>query len=591
MRSIASFIPQFIKNMSLGRFIVAICLAIIVWGYVIVSQYPERTLPPQEVSLGETIPPPVGLEAVPSDPPVNSVRVTLSGPAETVITVISSQIKPFLDLSQCRAPGTCYVKVQLKQGLPQYVNWKLEPDTIPVNMEIRATKTLSVEVIKSGEVSPDYTLEGDLVPNPTQVTITGRQSLVDRVAKAQVTVPLTGRVGNLRDTRTVTLADTRNQAILDTSLTISPTNISVAGNIIYKLAPRTVPIRVVTTGEPAPGYIAGNAQATPLLATVVSGNQDALSKLEFVSTQPINISGASSEVSTTVHLQEIMGITFFGSESVQVSIGIVPFQTSKTISVRLEVLNQASNLRYSYDPTSVNLTISGPYQAFQPELQLDQIKATVNVQDRGVGIYTVPVQVELPSNLVVTNNPTVKVLVSQPPTPTPQPTVVPLPTPTQRVAPTFTPGVTPSATSMPSTRTPGTSTPPSSTIPTAATTPSASTVTPLATTVTLAAPLQTPAPTVAIAPGRMGVSPEQSLAVSPVQSPVVSRVASPSSVALTAQPANATAPVTQSQSINWLSPSPTKYSVELLIQARTSSLTPSRDLWVARRPTRSINLL
>ncbi len=585
MRSLASFIPQFIKNMSLGRFIVAICLAIIVWGYVIVSQYPERTLPPQEVSLGETIPPPVGLEAVPSDPPVNSVRVTLSGPAESVITVISSQIKPFLDLSQCRAPGTCYVKVQLKQGLPQYVNWKLEPDIIPVNMEIRATKTLPVEVIKSGEVSPDYTLEGDLVPNPTQVTITGRQSLVDRVAKAQVTVPLTGRVGNLRESRPVTLADSRNQAILDTSLTISPTNISVAGNIIYKLAPRTVPIRVVTTGEPAPGYIAGNAQATPLLATVVSGNQDALSKLEFVSTQPINISGASSEVSTSVHLQEILGITFFGSESVQVSIGIVPFQTSKTISVRLEVLNQASNLRYSYDPTSVNLTISGPYQAFQPELQLDQIKATVNVQDRGVGIYTVPVQVELPSNLVVTNNPTVKVLVSQPPTPTPQPTLAPLPTPTllptptQRVAPTFTPGVTPIATSTPSTRTPGTSTPSVSTVPTAATTPLASTVTPLAATVTLAAPIQTSAPTVAIAPERLGVSPAQSPAVSPVASP---------SVTLTAQPATSTAPVTPSQSINWLSPPPsTQHSVELLIQVHA----PSQDLWLARRPTRSINLL
>src|SRR4051812_26726765 len=132
MRSIVNFIPQFIKNVSLGRFIVAICLAIIVWGYVIVSQYPEGTLPPVEVSLAETIPPPADLEIVPSDTPVNSVRATLSGPAETVKTVPISQIKPYLDLSQCRAPGTCYVKVQLKPGLPQYVNAKLDPDTIPV---------------------------------------------------------------------------------------------------------------------------------------------------------------------------------------------------------------------------------------------------------------------------------------------------------------------------------------------------------------------------------------------------------------------------------------------------------------------------
>src|SRR5690242_5581161 len=102
MRSIVNFIPQFIKNVSLGRFIVAIALAIIVWGYVIVSQYPERTLPPVEVSLGEPIPPPAEaeLEVVQSDNPIDSVRVTLSGPAETVGTITVNQIKPYLDLSQ-----------------------------------------------------------------------------------------------------------------------------------------------------------------------------------------------------------------------------------------------------------------------------------------------------------------------------------------------------------------------------------------------------------------------------------------------------------------------------------------------------------
>ncbi|MDB5078239.1 MAG: hypothetical protein JWP00_163 [Chloroflexi bacterium] len=503
MRSTANFIPQFIKNMSLGRFIVSICLAFIVWGYVIVSQYPERTLPPVEVSLGETIPPPPELEVVPSETPVNSVRAILSGPAETVTTVTFSQIKPYLDLSQCRTPGTCYVKVQLKQALPQYVTAKLEPETIPVVLESRTTKTLPIEIVKQGEVNPDYTLEGDLAPSPTQVTITGRQSLVDRVAKAQVPVNLFGRVGSLRLTQAVSLVDSRNQAIQDNSLTISPPTINVTGNIIYKLTTRTVPIRVVTSGEPAPGYIAGNAQATPLLATVVSGNQEALNKLEFVSTEPIFIGGVSSEVSTTVRLQPILDITFTGSDSVRVSIGIVPFQTSKTISVRLELLNQASNLRYSYEPTNVNLTISGPYQAFQPELPLDKIKATVNVQDRGAGNYTVPVQVELPFNLVVTNNPTVKVSITLPPVPTPTapPTLAPLPTPTRTFTPpTPTPGSTTAPTALPGTNAPaGTA--------------------PVATPPATPRPVQTAASTVAAVPEKLGASPPHSAAQSPEASP------------------------------------------------------------------------
>jgi YbbR domain-containing protein len=556
MRSIANFIPQFVKNMSLGRFIVSICLAIIVWGYVIISQYPERTLPPFEVPLAETIPPPSELEVVPTEGQNNPIRVILSGPSDTVTTVTPGQVKPYLDLSQYRQPGTYYVKLILKQALPQYVNAKLEPDTIPVTLESRLSKSVPVEIVKQGDVNPDYTLEGDLVPSPTQVTITGRQSLVDRVAKAQVPVNLAGRVGSLRLTQAVNLVDTRSQPITDTGLTITPSTVSVAGNIVYKLTTRTVPIRVVTTGEPAPGYIAGNAQATPLLATVVSGSQDALNKLEFISTDPINISGASSVVSTTVHLQKIPDITFTGSDTVQVNIGIVPFQTSKTILVPLELLNPVSNLRYSYEPTNVNLTISGPYQAFQPELPLDKIKATVNVQDRGVGNYTVPVQVELPSNLVVTNSPTVKVSISLPvvPTPTPIPTLAPLPTPTptRTIAPTHTPGVSTSPSSP--VQTPGTGAPKSATTPA----PSNPAGTP--------APPQTPAPTppsAAVAPEKFGAAPPQSPATTTPAAQSSSQTAPPGTPATQAVPTLRT--------INWEEPpTSTRRSIEFLYLARSA---------------------
>jgi YbbR domain-containing protein len=567
--------------MSLGRFIVSICLAIIVWGYVIISQYPERTLPPFEVPLAEIIPPPSELEVVPTEGQNNQIRVILSGPADTVTTVTPGQVKPYLDLSQYRQPGTYYVKLDLKQALPQYVNAKLEPDTIPVTLESRISKSIPVEIVKQGDVNPDYTLEGDLVPSPTQVTIAGRQSLVDRVAKAQVPVNLAGRVGSLRLTQSVNLVDTRSQPITDTGLTITPSTVSVAGNIVYKLTTRTVPIRVVTTGEPAPGYIAGNAQATPLLATVVSGSQDALSKLEFISTDPINISGASSLVSTTVHLQKIPDITFTGSDTVQVNIGIVPFQTSKTILVPLELLNPASNLRYSYAPTNVNLTISGPYQAFQPELPLDKIKATVNVQDRGVGNYTVPVQVELPPNLVVTNSPTVKVSITLPvvPTPTPIPTLAPLPTPTpaptptppRTVAPTITPGASVSP-SFPA-QTPGTS------APKAATTPSNPAGTPAPD--RTPAPPATTAPTAAVAPEKFGAAPPQSPGVT------TTPAAQPSPQ--TAQPGTSTTQAAPTlQTINWEKPSaPTRHTIEPLYQARSA---PSPARWAAG-PGRSSNLL
>jgi YbbR domain-containing protein len=454
----SDYIPRFIKNINVGRLLISLGLAVIVWGYVTATQYPEKTLPPVELTLAEPIPPPSDLEVVPSAQP-QTVKVTISGLADQVATLIPSQIKPYIDLSDLKQPGPHDVPVKIKPGsLPSGVVAKIEPQTIPVLLEKRVSKTFPVEIVRIGEINPDYYLDGDIPPpSPAQVTVAGRESVMGNVAKAQVVVNLAGRVGTLRTSPQVQLVDAKGQVIDDkeNDLTINPTTVNVTVNITYKLNSRTVPIRVITKGEPASGFIAGAAQTNPVLVTVTSGSKDALDKVEYVETDPVDITGANSEISKTVLINPPSNVTIQGDNQVRVRIGIVPFQASKTISVQFEHRNEASNLRYTYSSSTINLTISGPYQAFQPDLPLDSIKAFIDVQGRSVGSYDLPVQVDLPPNLVVTNSPTVKVTISPPPTPTrvpPTPTPLPptpTPTPTRTPPPTATPTVPPATTPNP----------------------------------------------------------------------------------------------------------------------------------------------
>jgi YbbR domain-containing protein len=445
----SDLIPNFIKNISLGRFIISLGLALIVWGYVTATQYPEKTLSPLELPLAEPTPPPSDLEQVPSVQP-DTVRVTISGPADQVSVIQYSQIKPYLDLSELKQPGQHDVVVKLKPGsLPSGVNVKIEPKTISIVLEKKISKVFSVEIIRDGEVNPDYYLDGDIPPpSPAQVTVTGRESLVNTVAKAQVRIDLTGRVGSLRTAAKVQLVDARDQRVSETDLTINPSTVNVTVNISYKLTTRTVPIRVVTTGEPSNGYIAGTAQANPTLVTVTSADKEVLDRIAYVETEPVDISGATNEVTKTVELKRLLNATIQGNTLVTVKIGIVPFQTSKTIAVILDHRNEASNLRYSYSTYSANLTISGPFQAFQPDLPLDQIKAYVDLQGRSIGAFELPVQVELPPNLVVTNNPTINVTISRPlPTFTPAPPTITTTTPSVTLPASSPRATTPSSTS------------------------------------------------------------------------------------------------------------------------------------------------
>lgn len=471
-----NLIPGFIKNINLGRFIVSVLLALIVWGYVIATQYPERTLPPFEVPLGEAIPPPAGLEVDPRPEQISSVSVIISGQSDRVSNIVPSQIRPYLDLSNIKQPGRHEVEVKLRpSSLPTDITTRIEPKTVPIWLERKISVVKPVEVVPDGEVNPDYILEGPIQVSPNIVNISGRESVVERVSKAQVVVPLSGRVGNLRANLPLRLVDAKDQAINANELTIEPRTVNVSANINYKFQTRTVPIRVTTKGDPAPGYIAGSAKTTQPLITITSGDAKLLNEVEFIPTQPLDISGASNDRTGTVSLDPPPFIAPLGSTTVQVTVSIVAFQTSKTLAVALEYVNRAENLQYFFSTiNTINLTISGPFQAFQ-DLPVDRIKATVDLQNQGVGNHTLPVQVELPSKeLVVTSNPTVNVTVTLPPTPTPLPTRRP-PTPTP-VPPTPAPTTTPAAS------------------PSGAVTPAATTTAPPATTTQPLRPAITPSP-------------------------------------------------------------------------------------------------
>ncbi len=437
-----SYIPGFIKNISVGRFILALALAVIVWGYVMTTQYPEKTTT-YVIDLVEQVPPPPELMQVNNSTQSNTVRVTLSGPAELVSAIVPTQIRPYLDLSEIRQPGNPDVPVKLKpQLLPPDVDVKIDPKSIPVSLETVTTKMVKVSVVSEGVVNPDYYLNVPPEISPVEVMVKGRQSLVDRVTKAQVTVNLSGRVGPLQAISLVQLQDSKGQPITDSGLLISPSQVSVSANIDYKFLTRTVPVRVVTEGDPAVGYIAGSARANPTVVTLSSGNGDLLNKINFVETEPLNIKDATSEISGTVRLKVPVDTTVIqNNELIQVRIGIVPFQTSNRLAVPVQFLNQANNYRYSYSASTVDLVISGPYQAVK-DLGLEKIKATIDLGDRGPGVYQLPVLVELSSNeLVLTNIPSVTVTIIRAPVPTaaPVPPTAPPTTATPTAATTATP--------------------------------------------------------------------------------------------------------------------------------------------------------
>lgn len=413
---------------------VAVILAIVVWGYVIATQYPEETISFTEVPVLILNQQSNNLYA--SKFSTEAVKVTIFGAKDKVNLVPRSTIQPFIDLKNCTKPGTCDLKVQLRQ-LPESVSsYTIDPTTVQVQLEEITSKEMEVQINALGTVKLGYN-QDKITVNPQVVMVTGPKSLVDRVDKTQVTVNLADRDTSLNGSVAVALLDDQNQPITNKALKVSPETVNVSATINFKLNSKTVPIQVLTVGSPALGYVAASSITVYPNLITLTGDPGDLDKIKYVETEPIDLNNATSDIETTVKLVIPYNTSGGSVTQAQVRIGITEAQASVPVRVEVGVVNPPS-LRYQLNPSVITITLEGPYQALQPKLPIDQIKATVDLGGRNEpGTFEVPLQVQTPPGLVATNLPKITATIVAPPRPTATPTLPPPPTSTPN--PTATP--------------------------------------------------------------------------------------------------------------------------------------------------------
>ena len=418
-----------LKTVNVGRLGVALILAIVVWGYVIATQYPEETITFNNVPVNF-----VGFSTnlVPRQYSAQVVKVTINGAKEKVNLVQLGAILPVMDLKSCTKPITCIVPIRLKQMPDNVSNYTIEPESIQVQLENVISKDLNIQINKVGTVKLGYQ-QDEIRLDTNVVKVSGPESLVDRVKKAEVTISLNDRDSSLQGQVPVVLLDDKNQSVLDKELELLPINVNVTVPITFKLNAKTVPIRVVTTGSPAYGYVAGSSiKVMPTLVTI-NGDPTDLGPIEYVETRPVALDNATTTVSATVLLR-VPENTVLSTKSVAVEIGITMAQASIPVRITVEVVNPPL-LRYELRPNVVTITLQGSYQLLQPKLPLDQIKVKVDLAGMGAGTFEVPLLVETPEGLEAVDLPKITVIILAPTRATATPLPPPTLTATQRAEP------------------------------------------------------------------------------------------------------------------------------------------------------------
>lgn len=329
---------------------------------------------------------------------LSSVHVKVRAPQATWNQLRAGSFHVIADLAGLGA-GDHQVKLTVQVSAPQAAVTDLDPGNM-VDVELEQVKSRRLDV--HSQILDPLPIGYDARPpviSPAAVTVSGPEILVDQVYEVVADVYLLGSKVSVSRDVTVLARDAQGQLVQ--GVTINPATVNASVQVEQRVGYKDVSVRTILKGAPASGYWVSNITVTPSSATVV-GAPDALGKIAgFVDTIPIDITGATSDISRPAGLSLPQGVSVLNNEAIVVQISVTPILGGQTVPRKVVVQGLARGLSATVSPDSADVIISGPVPALSA-LSPDAVQVVVDSSNLTAGTYIVkPRILSLPQTLNV----------------------------------------------------------------------------------------------------------------------------------------------------------------------------------------------
>ncbi len=380
-------------------FLWALALSTAVWIAAVTSADPDETR-----ALSSA----VSIQIIGQDPSLvissaipTEAEVTLRAPRSVwnVIEADPQSVRAILDLSGLSA-GEHSIDLQIQINARPVQIVSVGPSTINFMLEMLDTQTLSIDLSITGETAIGYQV-GETSFDPVEVVVAGAESQVQKVARARVSVNLSGIRENFDQTLRVDVLDKNGQKV--DGVTVSPETVQVFLPVSQQGGYRDVAVKVIVMGRVASGYHLTDISVFPPVVTVFASDPEIVNALPgVVDTQPLELQSAKEDISTRVALNLPEGISIVGEQTVLIQAGVAPIESSVTLAgEKVEITNLGAGLGAQVSPATVDVIVSGPLPLLDTLTRQD-VRVTVDLSGLEVGTHQVIAKVEvLISDVVV----------------------------------------------------------------------------------------------------------------------------------------------------------------------------------------------
>ncbi|WP_181350900.1 YbbR-like domain-containing protein [Thalassobacillus sp. CUG 92003] len=346
-----------------------------------------------------------------------NVSVTVEGP-NSVITPLArtKNFNVFVDLTDY-GPGTHTVNVQ-HSGISNRLSVNIEPETVDVTVEERVSENFSVDadLINENQIGEEYEL-GEPEIEPSEVTITGAQSLVDSVAVVKAMVNVGQSTESIENTEApVKVYDSEGNEL---NVIVEPSGVELS--VPISRPSKELPLNVTAQGQPSDGLTVSSL--TPQVENVtVYGPSDVLDQLNALPDIPVDVSEITEDATVEVDVPVPDGVVSVDPETIEVQVEVDESEetggtavseqdnvagASETVTgVPIEVTNLSAEQTVDFlepDSNQIDVTLTGETTVIE-EISRQDLRVLIDASGLEAGEHDVPISLNGPEGVQLSAN-------------------------------------------------------------------------------------------------------------------------------------------------------------------------------------------
>lgn len=356
----------------------------------------------------------------------DTVNVKVTGRESVVKELTREDFTAIADMTQIismeTTPRMVPVKVSCEGLLDSDIS--VTPGNIQVDIE-EQTSVEKIIAVNTGDTIPDKNYEvGVLKANPEKVTISGPESIVNKIDRVVAMVDVTGR----KETRIeldseLKIYDKNQDELSEKQLSyldlkeIKNNKIKVTAE--FWKAQNKISVKADISGSPKYGYQVSEIKLVPDTISI-AGTDEALQKLAEAGNtleipgSMIDVSGKSSDFEVNIDLTELLPqntkLARDLNSSVIVTVKILPYnsQDFELSATQIQTENIPEDMDLVFGQEKITVRLKGKDEDLK-NLKPETVQMKINLKDYKEGEYTVPVTVTLPGGYELVDEIAVKV--------------------------------------------------------------------------------------------------------------------------------------------------------------------------------------